>query len=258
MVLSRWSRQAGHTSDGVNSLDLETSTLERVDEPSKGSGSVGAREDVLVHEQSPDEVLVLPALTQTSDLQEEGAIVLEHVVDLLQEGREVPDTDVLSHLEAGDLVVLSSGDGGVAVIHAENLGLGFGGSVAAKATVAPGGLVASEGDTGNVCAKVLGSETSERSPTTTEIQHPFTRLQADLAADGLELVVLKFLESLLLVGVRDKTGSVDHAWAQEPSVEVVTAVVVVTDLFLIYEAISTHVSRREALSRGAYPGSVCA
>jgi hypothetical protein len=65
--------------------------------------------------------LVLPALSQTSDLQEEGTVVLEHVVDLLEEGAEVPDTDVLGHLETGDLVVLAGRNGGVTVVHAQNL-----------------------------------------------------------------------------------------------------------------------------------------
>jgi hypothetical protein len=44
---------------------------------------------------------------------------------------------------------------------------------------------------------------------------------------------LQLFEGLFLVDVGDYTRCVDHSWAQEPSVEVVTAVVVVSNLLLI-------------------------
>lgn len=43
----------------------------------------------------PDEILELPALTDTSDLQEEDALVIEEIVDLLKERAVAPDADVL-------------------------------------------------------------------------------------------------------------------------------------------------------------------
>jgi hypothetical protein len=178
--------------------------------------------------------LVLPALSQTSDLQEEGTVILEHVVDLLEEGAEVPDTDVLGHFETGDLVVLSGGNGSVAVVHAQDLRLRLWDTVATEAAVAPGSLVASESDTSDMSAKVLRSKAGERSPATSEIKHLVARLQVNLGTDDLELVVLKLLESLLLRDVGDDTGSVNHARAQEPTVEVITAVVVIADLLLIW------------------------
>lgn len=104
--------------DSINTLDLETSTLETVDDESKRGTSIGTREDVLVHEQTPDEVLVLPRLAETSDLQEENTIVIEHVVDLGQESAEVTDTDVLGHLETGNLLVATLDARGIAVVGA--------------------------------------------------------------------------------------------------------------------------------------------
>lgn len=71
--------------DGVNSLDLETGGLKAVHDKAKRGTGIGTGEDVLVHEQTPDEVLVLPRLADTSDLQEEDTIVVEHVVNLAQE-----------------------------------------------------------------------------------------------------------------------------------------------------------------------------
>jgi hypothetical protein len=182
--------------------------------------------------------LVLPALSQTSDLQEEGTVVLEHVVDLLEEGAEVPDTDVLGHLETGDLVVLAGRNGGVTVVHAQNLRLRLWDTIAAEAAVTPGSLVASESDTSDMSAEVLRGKAGKRSPTASEIKHLLARLQVNLGANDLELVVLELLESLLLGDVGDDTGSVDHARAQEPTIEVVTAVIVVTDLLLILVTVS--------------------
>jgi hypothetical protein len=219
--------------DSISHLDLEAGTLEGVDDEAEGSRSVSTGEDVFVHEQTPGEVLELPCLAETGDLQEEDTVVLEHVVDLAEEGTQVTDTDVLGHLEAGDLVVAAGGDGDLAVVHAEDLGLVLLDANALEAVVAPGGLVATECDTSNVCTVICRSELGECTPTAADVEHPLALLQADLLANNGHLVVLELLERLLLVDVGDDTRGVDHAWAEEPAVEVVTAVVVVADLLLV-------------------------
>jgi hypothetical protein len=71
------------------------------------------------------------------------------------------------------------------------------------------------------------------SPSTANIEQLVARLETNLLADDSELVILELFEGLLLRGVRDDTRGVDHARAKEPPVEVITSVVVVTDLFLI-------------------------
>ena len=43
----------------------------------------------------PDEVFVLPDLADASDLEEERAVVIEEVVDLLEERAVTTDADVL-------------------------------------------------------------------------------------------------------------------------------------------------------------------
>lgn len=226
-------RRVVHT-DGVDSLDLKTSSLETVDNEAQGSARVGAGEDVLVHEQTPDEILVLPGLAETSDLQEEDSIVVEHIVDLRQESGEVAHTDVLGHLQAGDLAVAARHAGSITVVRAQNTALLIGDASVAQTLVAPSSLVTAEGDTGDMGAIVNGSVLSQRAPATAEVQNGVTGLDADLLADDGQLVVLHFLEGLFLVDVADQTGGVDHAGAEEPSVEVITAVVVVTDLLLVY------------------------
>jgi len=240
--------------NGVNALNFETSTLELVDSPSEGSRSVSTGEDVLVHEKTPDEVLVLPRLADTSVLHEEDTVVIEHVVDLAEESREVTNTDVLGHFETGDLVVLALGNGSVAVVHAQDTALLLGDTELAETAVAPGSLVAAESDTGNLSTVVGRSELGESAPATAEVEHAITSLESNLLADNGQLVVLQFLKSLFLVDVGNDTRSVDHARTKEPGVEVVTAVVVVADLLLIlrtsvHDDLGHHTSKEEPEER---------
>ena len=219
--------------DGIDRLALETGTLKVVNKETKWGRGISSWEDVSVHKETPDEVLELPSLAKSSNLQEESSIVIEHLIDLSQERLEMADTNVLSHFKAGDLVVAAFWDWNIAVIHAENAGLLLWNTDAAETGVTPGGLVASESDTGNVGAEVDGSKLGKSSPSAADVEHSLALLEIDLLADDSQLVVLEFLEGLLLVDIRDNAGSVDHAWAKEPAVEVVTSVVVITDLLLI-------------------------
>ena len=240
--------------NGVDALDFETSTLELVDSPAKRSRSVSTGEDVLVHEKTPDEVLVLPRLADTSVLHEEDTVIIEHVVDLAEESREVTDTDVLGHLETGDLVVLALRNGSVAVVHAQDTALLLGDTELAETAVAPGSLVTTESNTSNLSTVVGGSELGESTPATAKVEHAITSLKSNFLADNGQLVVLQFLKGLFLVDVGDYTRSVDHARAEEPGVEVVTAVIVVADLLLILRAsvhddLGHHTSKEEPEER---------
>ena len=169
--------------DGVNHLDFKTSTLERIDDETKRSRSVGTREDVFVHEETPGEVLELPSLTETSDLEEEDTIVVEHVVNLAEERAQVADTDVLGHLETGNLVVATRRKGNITVVHAENVGLALFDARLPEAVVAPSSLVATESDTSDVSAVVDGGEPGKSSPTAANVEHLLALLQADLFTD---------------------------------------------------------------------------
>jgi hypothetical protein len=220
--------------NGVNTLDLEAAALQLVNDPAKRSGSISTREDVFVHEQTPDKILVLPRLSQTSDLKEEDTVILKHVVNLGNESGEVTHTNVLSHLKTGDLVVAAFRNGNVTVIHAENLGLRLGDANLAHGAVAPGSLVATKSDTGNLSAIVLAGKSGESAPAAANIQHSLVLLELNLLADNSQLVVLELLEGLLRVDVRDDTRGVDHARTEEPAVEVITSVIVVSNLLFIY------------------------
>lgn len=220
--------------DGVNVLDLKASALKLVDNPAQRSGSVGTREDVLVHEQTPGEILVLPSLAETSVLEEEDTIVVKHVVDLSKEAGEVADTNVLRHLERGNLLVATLGNGNITVVHAENPALLLGNANLAHGAVAPSGLVAAKSNTGDASTILLTGKAGKGTPATANVEHAVALFQTDLLADDGELVVLELLKSLLAVDVGNDTRGVDHARAKEPTVEVITTVIVVTDLLLVY------------------------
>ena len=113
--------------NGINLLDLESSTLQAADVKAKRSRSISAWEDVLVHEKTPYEIFVLPALSQTSDLNEKDSVIIEHIMNLFHEGCKMSNTNMLSHLETCDLVVAASWEvwvfrqvGDVAIVEIEN------------------------------------------------------------------------------------------------------------------------------------------
>lgn len=220
--------------NGVNTLDLKTSPLEVVDNESERSASVGTREDVLIHEKTPDEILILPSLAETGHLQEENTVIVKHVTDLRQEGTEVAHTNVLRHLKTGDLFKASGGAGSVTVVHTQDATLRLGDTSLAEAIVTPLGLVTTESDTSDMSTVVNRSVLGKSTPAATKIEDRVARLETNLLADHRKLVVLQLLERLFLVNVADQTGGISHAGTQEPSVEVVTSVVVVTDLLLIW------------------------
>jgi hypothetical protein len=149
----------------------------------------------------PDKILVLPALPQSSNLQEENTIVIKHVVNLSQESSEVSNTDVLGHLQAGDLVVLSGGDRRITVIGTDNARLRFLNTITTKSVVTPSSLVTSKSDTGDMGSVVLGSKARESSPSTSKIEHTLTLLKVDLLTHDLKLVVLELFKSLFLAGI---------------------------------------------------------
>lgn len=224
--------------NGVDHLDLEAGALELVDDPAKGAGCVSAGEDVLVHEETPGEILELPGLAKTGDLEEEDAVVVEHVVDLAEEGAEVSDANVFSHFETGNLVVAAGGDRDIAVVHAQDVGLFLTDTCFPEAAVAPGGLVTPKGDAGNMCTVFGRSELGQGAPATADIEHPLALLQTDLLANNSHLVVLELLERLLAVDIGDDARGIDHSRAEEPAVEVVAAVIVVAHLLFVWFIVS--------------------
>ena len=94
----------------------------------------------------------MPGLADASDLQEEDAVVVEHVVDLLEEFAEKADADVLGHLEAGDFFVAALWEWDVAVVHAENLALAFFNTCLAQGVVSPCCLIYPQCNTRDVRA----------------------------------------------------------------------------------------------------------
>ena len=194
------------------------------------AGLQGERGD---SQETPDKVLELPVGSQASNLEDKKTVIVEKLVDFAEESAVATDTDVLSHLEARDLVVVALLVGDVAVVHAENAALSLRDTVLTETLVTESSLSLGKSDTSNVRTVILGSVGYQSSPSTANVEHAVTRLQVQLLADSVQLVVLELLKSLLAVDVGDDTTGVDHTGSKEPSVKVVTAVVVVTNLVLV-------------------------
>jgi len=46
--------------EDINVLNLKASPFKLVDDPTERAGSIRTREDILIHEKAPDEILILP------------------------------------------------------------------------------------------------------------------------------------------------------------------------------------------------------
>ena len=214
-------------------LNLKPSTLKFIHEEAQRRARIRAGKHVLIHEKTPDEILVLPALAQTSDLQEENTVVVEHVVDLPAELAEEADAHVLSHFQTGNLVVPALRNRDISVVHTQNLTLVLGNPIPFQPRITPRSLVAAQRHTRNMRTIIDRSELGERAPTAPDIEHLLALLEPDLLAHDGEFVVLQLLEGFFGRDGGDDAGGVDHAGAEEPAVEVVAAVVVVADLLFV-------------------------
>jgi hypothetical protein len=97
-------------------------------------------------QETPVEILELPACPDTRDLEDEDTVVGEEVVDFLEKLGVAADTDVLCHFETTDLVKVALGVRDIAVVHAENTTLVLGHAVLAETLGAERGLVFGESD----------------------------------------------------------------------------------------------------------------
>jgi hypothetical protein len=78
----------------------------------------------------------------------------------------------------------------------------------------------------------------ESAPSAADVEEFLTGLEINLFANDTELVILELFEGLFAVDVGYYARGVDHARAEEPAVEVITAVIVVTDLLLVYNSLA--------------------
>jgi hypothetical protein len=161
----------------------------------------------------------------------------------------VANTDVLSHLETGDLVVLALWNRDIAVIHAENSALLLGDTSLAETVVSPGSLVAAKSDTGNLSAKVDTGKLGQSSPAASNIKHALVLLKVNLLANDGKLVILELLKGLLLGDVGNNARGVNHTWAKEPPIEIIASVIVISDLLLICQILLYSITEVEMHKR---------
>ena len=199
-----------------NKRDGWTPRTRLSNDPVKSTARISTGEDVFVHEQAPNEILVLPHGPNAGDLEQENAVVVEKVVDLAQELAVAADADVFGHLERDDLGERARSVLDVPEVLAEDAGLGGVDAVRLDPPVSKRGLLAGEGDAGRVDAVVLRGEGDERAPSAPDVQQAVARLEPEFFANDGELVVLELFEGFFLFEVGDDAAGVDHAWPKEP------------------------------------------
>lgn len=77
-------------------------------------------------QETPVEILELPVGSDTSNLEHHHPVIGQEVVHLFKESTVSPNTDVLGHLETGDLVEVALWVRDVSEVHAEDSSLVFG------------------------------------------------------------------------------------------------------------------------------------
>ena len=131
-------------------------------------------------------------------MEDEGAVVVEEVVDLAEEGVVPAQANMLhsnisiypkdayskrthlSHLERDDLRVGALAAGDVTRVGADDLGALGVAAVAADALVTEGSLVLGEGYTGDTAAVVLVRERGEGAPAAADVEQVVVGLQVEL------------------------------------------------------------------------------
>ena len=215
---------------GLDVLDLETGPLHLADgvadvvERAAGKDVFGQR-PLLGPQPLGQQARFLGAAED--GVVEEQAVVGEQRADLAHVGRDVVEADRLVHADRGDLVVGAAGLHVVgelerhlpAEAEPRHLGLGI------------GQLLLRQRHAVRLDAVVLGRMAEQRAPAAADVEEALAGLQAQLAADHVELVVLgggEVVRPVAIIG-----AGVDHLGVEEERVELVRQVVVERDELLV-------------------------
>lgn len=136
---------------------------------------------------------------------------------------------MLPHLELRDFVEFLL-LGNVAVVHAEDFALFLGNPSTAKGIGSIGSTLLGNGDAGYLGSIVETRELGKSAPSAPDIEHLLAFLQGELLANDSHFVILELFEGFLLGSIRDGAAGINHTWAEEPSVVIVSTVVVGADL----------------------------
>src|SRR5579875_1983931 len=200
--------------------DLERLMLHRPDDPRERL-KLAVGEDVARDERARVRRIVVQG---RDPVVEQEPARPEEVVDGADVARERGAADVLVHADARDLVepavaeLTVVGDADLDAVAEPMLGR----TPAGERRLRP-----RQRDAGRAHAVVLGGVQHERAPAAADVEEPLPGLQRELAADHVELALLRVLEGVR--GVAEVGTRVDEARSEHEPVEVVGDVVVVAD-----------------------------
>ena len=166
-----------------------------------------------------------PVVVRAGDgVVEQTALGAQLAVEEGEVGRVVGASDVLGQPDRRDRV--EAGLGHVAVVAEADLRLA-GEPGLLDGLLAVRGLLLGEGHADRLDAVVLDGVHDHAAPAAADVEQPHARLEPELAADEVELLLLGRLEGR--VGGREHGAGVGHRRAEHPRVEAVADVVVVVD-----------------------------
>ena len=158
--IHRLDLKVGRFELSVNGNPLESYVTHLLDDPSERERSIGSWENVLVHaevnksgvmttlhsQKTPNEILKLPAGSDTSNLEDHQTVISQEIVDLGEESAVSSDTNVLGHLETRNLVVIAFLVGDFSVVLAENSTLRFRDTIGSESLGTESSLVSGKSD----------------------------------------------------------------------------------------------------------------
>ena len=204
----------------VDVADLEAGLLDEVDGLADGPHVHVGRDEGL------DERAAAGARRARHLLDQRATARPQQAVDLAGERRVVALPDVLAHLDRGDRV--EGAVGHLAVVLQPDLDPILEAALA-DPLVDERLLLARDRHADDLRAELLGRVQRERAPAAADVEVTAAGLDAELAADEVELVALRVLDGVAGLGARPVAAGVGHVRVEDEGVEVVGQVVVVLD-----------------------------
>ena len=176
------------------------------------------------------------------------AAVVQHVPHAAEERGIVGDAHVLDHADRGDLVVARARRNVAEVAVLDEAAPGK--PLPRDPLRRPVRLRPGQGHAVGAHPIVLRGPDGQGAPAAADVEERLTGLQAQLAADEVELVRLRLLE--LAVGIAIVRAGVDHERVEEECIEVVRHVVVVGDRLRVVLLAPPPLHARASFAAGSF------
>lgn len=209
--------------------NLESCSFPLLAHPRQRQTRISPWKHLFGHEQTPQQILLLPGPPQTRDLQLEQTVVVQHVLHLVTEPLLVGDPDVLAHFHATYSVLFLVWQ--IPSVHDVDTHFAlypqFDGFALDEV-----GLFLAEGHTRGSHVVVLCRVVDQSTPAAPKVQMLQPRLHLHHLADLVQLPLLSYLQVSLFVR-EEYSAALEAPAVQEPPLKVVSSVLHVRYFFFI-------------------------